>query len=204
MEYYDVKKDVQEAVMKANIEYTFIATGVFTEFFYSPFHGFDFFNQKAAVYGPPNMKISTGYSDDFVKMVPEVLIHPASKNARVNLARLVGLLVGNHSFFSLFFSFTLTLEEAIQTFEEITGKKFERVHESEEELRKVYQELEGQGLKRVAPFIKLVAIRGDAEFKEPFNVVHPEFKGIKTHSFKEAAEKIMQFWKDRLNLANAK
>jgi uncharacterized protein YbjT (DUF2867 family) len=201
-EYYDVKKDVQEAVMKANIEYTFIATGVFTEFFYSPFHGFDFFNHKAAVFGPPNMKISTGFSDDFVKMVPEVLIHPASKNARVNLARLVGLLVGNHSYY---FSFTLTLEEAIQTFEEVTGKKFERVHESEEELRKAYQELAGQGLKRVGPFIKLVAIRGDAEFKEPFNEVHPEFKSIKTHTFKEAAEKIVQFWKDRLDLlANAK
>ena len=87
MKYYDEKLSVQEAVKKSNIEYTFVATGMFAEYVYSPFNGFDWKNRQVEVYGSGDTKIYATYTGDIARLLPDILLHPNSKNNYVKIVR---------------------------------------------------------------------------------------------------------------------
>lgn len=64
----------------------------------------DFKGRKITAFGSLDMKMSSTYSDDVGVLVPEILLTPESKNARIDIA-----------------SFTTTFAEILTTAEEITG-----------------------------------------------------------------------------------
>jgi len=102
------KIDFLEAVKAAGLDWTAILTGMFFEFYYSPATGWDVSSGTVTVLEDGDVKVSASLTSDVAKFVPEILASPDSRNAYVKIA-------GD----------TLTHNEAIKIYEEVTGKKLQ-------------------------------------------------------------------------------
>eukprot|EP01114_Cavostelium_apophysatum_P024482 TRINITY_DN9594_c0_g1_i1.p1 TRINITY_DN9594_c0_g1~~TRINITY_DN9594_c0_g1_i1.p1 ORF type:complete len:457 (+),score=89.91 TRINITY_DN9594_c0_g1_i1:112-1371(+) len=167
--YYDPKIQVQQALESQHeLEYTFFATNAFGEAVLSSYFCLDVKNRKIISFGPNDVKISAVFSEDIVKVVPRALLLPETKNARVQLE-----------------AFTFSFEELQETAERISGQKFDRVWQSEEELRREYESKTDRARNDVGPLIKLVYARGDGYFASPLNRIHPALADIRLPSLED-------------------
>jgi len=116
---YDNKKAVVDAIKQANLEYTLIQTSMFLDIVLSHEFGIDFVNFKAKIPGDGNTKFTSIHTDDVAKLVPEILLNPKSVNQHIHL-------VGD----------TYTINEALDIFEKVFGRKFERDYIPASELKK--------------------------------------------------------------------
>jgi uncharacterized protein YbjT (DUF2867 family) len=97
-----------DAIKASGLDYTIINTGFFYEFWWTPMSGFDLQNGKVSWLGDGNTKVSVILMDDLAKFIPEILLDPYSKN---NTIRVHGQSISGN--------------EAVQIFEEISGKKLQ-------------------------------------------------------------------------------
>ncbi len=123
-------------------------------------------NRTVKRFGDASMKMSSAFGEDVAKMIPEILLMPESKNARVQLS-----------------SFTTTFDEVISTIESITGKSVTVTEESQNEIQRNYEST--NGMIQLANFIKLLYIRGDGYFEKPWNETYTQLQKIKTTSLEE-------------------
>ncbi|CAB4490195.1 unnamed protein product [Rhizophagus irregularis] len=108
----DGKIKFREEVVKSGLEYTFIFTGLFQEFL--GWFGFDVKNKKATFYADGNKKLHTTSLSDVGKYTVETLKMPEARNAVIKVA-----------------GATLSLNEYLQKFEEVSGSKWEVVVDEE-------------------------------------------------------------------------
>ena len=83
---YDIKKGVLNAVISSGIEWTVIAPGLFTEYLYDSFFGFDLKNHCAILYGSRYSVVSFSCIKSVGEYVAESINHPLSKNAVLTFA----------------------------------------------------------------------------------------------------------------------
>ncbi|RIA91651.1 hypothetical protein C1645_821744 [Glomus cerebriforme] len=102
----DDKLKFNEEVIKSGLEYTFITTGLFQEFF--DWLGFDVKNKQVKFYDDPDARFPTTALSDVAKYTVESLKIPECRNAHIKVA-------GAY----------LTWNEYLQKFEEISGSKWE-------------------------------------------------------------------------------
>ncbi|CAB4421237.1 unnamed protein product [Rhizophagus irregularis] len=114
----DGKIKFREEVVKSGLEYTVIFTGLFQEFL--GWFGFDVKHKKATFYADGNKKLHTTSLSDVGKYTVETLKMPEARNAVIKVAGV-----------------TLSLNEYLQKFEEISGSKWEVV--VDEEVKHRYQ-----------------------------------------------------------------
>jgi len=112
------KSTIKEAAVKAGLEWTLITTGAFHSYTTSQLFGYDLKAGTVRFQGGPNVRLQATSRVDIGNLVPEVLLHPSSRNAVVRLAGDV-----------------LTLEQLAQRVEAVSGKKFERTVTTVEQLR---------------------------------------------------------------------
>ncbi|CAB4426685.1 unnamed protein product [Rhizophagus irregularis] len=108
--FNDEKFRFREELEKSGLEYTYIHTGLFQEFF--GWFGYDVKNKKAKFYGDGNTKIPSTSLSDIGKYTVETLKIPEARNAHI---RVIGAY--------------LTLNEYLQKFEEATGSKWEVIED---------------------------------------------------------------------------
>jgi hypothetical protein len=104
--FWDVKLDARDQIKKTAMEYTFIETGPFMEYLFSPFIGVNI-QEKSIVLFNENTQLSTIHTDDIAKLVPEILLHPKSKNSTIRLGAEV-----------------FKWNDAVDKLEKLTGKIF--------------------------------------------------------------------------------
>jgi len=112
------KSMIKEAAVKAGLEWTLVMTGAFHSYATQPLFGFDLKAGTVRFQGGPNVRLQATSRVDIGNLVPEVLLHPSSRNAVVRLAGDV-----------------LTLEQLAQRVEAAGGKKLERSVTSVEQMR---------------------------------------------------------------------
>jgi len=108
----DDKMKFDEEVIKSGLEYTIILNGLFQE--YLAWLAFDIKNKKATFYADGNKKIHTTSLSDVGKFTVESLKIPEARNAHIKVAGV-----------------SLSLNEYLQKFEEVTGSKWEVVEDKE-------------------------------------------------------------------------
>ncbi|CAB4397138.1 unnamed protein product [Rhizophagus irregularis] len=108
----DGKIRFEEEVIKSGLEYTIIYNGLFQEFL--GWIGFDVKNKKATFYADGNKKLHTTSLSDVGKYTIETLKMPEARNSFIKVAGV-----------------TLSLNEYLQKFEEISGSKWEVVEDKE-------------------------------------------------------------------------
>ncbi|CAG8721282.1 uncharacterized protein OCT59_020075 [Rhizophagus irregularis] len=108
----DGKIRFEEEVIKSGLEYTIIYNGLFQEFL--GWIGFDVKNKKATFYADGNKKLHTTSLSDVGKYTVETLKMPEARNSFIKVAGV-----------------TLSLNEYLQKFEEISGSKWEVVEDKE-------------------------------------------------------------------------
>ncbi|CAB4395774.1 unnamed protein product [Rhizophagus irregularis] len=106
----DYKIKFREELEKSGLEYTYIQTGLFQEYLY--WIGYDIVNKKATFFGDGNTKLYTTSLPDIGKYTVESLKIPETRNAQINVA-----------------GATLSLNEYLKKFEEVTGSKWEVVED---------------------------------------------------------------------------
>jgi uncharacterized protein YbjT (DUF2867 family) len=104
--FWDVKLDARDQIKKTSMEYTFIETGPFMEYLFSPFIGVNI-QDKSIVLFNENTQVSTIHTDDIAKLVPEILFNPKSKNVTVRIGAEV-----------------FKWNDVIEKLEKLTGKSF--------------------------------------------------------------------------------
>jgi len=112
------KKSIKEAAAKAGLEWTLIMTGGFHSYVTTPLFGYDLKANSVRLQGSGAVRMQATSRVDIGNLVPEVLLHPSSRNAVVRLA-------GD----------LLTLEQLAQRVEAVSGKKLERTVTSVEQMR---------------------------------------------------------------------
>jgi len=112
------KSAIKEAAVKAGLEWTLVTTGIFHSYATTQMFGYDVKAGTVRFLGGPNVRLQLTSRVDIGNLLPEVLLHPSSRNAVVQLA---GDLV--------------TLEQLAQRVEAVTGKKIERSVTSIEQMR---------------------------------------------------------------------
>jgi uncharacterized protein YbjT (DUF2867 family) len=103
------KRTVEKAIIESGMTYTILCPCIFMEVWLSPALGFDYANAKATIYGDGharNLYISLG---DVAQFGVESVSNPAAKNQVIELGQ----------------SQTMSMLEAVRTFEKIAGKSFE-------------------------------------------------------------------------------
>ncbi|CAB4385590.1 unnamed protein product [Rhizophagus irregularis] len=108
----DNKIKFEEELINSGLEYTIIFNGLFQE--YLSFIGFDAKNKKATFYADGNKKLHTTSLSDVGKYTVETLKMPEARNAVIKVA-----------------GATLSLNEYLQKFEEVSGSKWEVVVDEE-------------------------------------------------------------------------
>ncbi|GBB97383.1 hypothetical protein RclHR1_02980022 [Rhizophagus clarus] len=106
----DDKAKFREELEKSGLEYTCIYPGLFQE--YLCWIGYDVENKKATFFGDSNTKLFTTSLPDIGKYTVESLKISEARNARINVA-----------------GATLSLNEYLEKFEEITGSKWEVIED---------------------------------------------------------------------------
>ncbi|PKK64522.1 NAD(P)-binding protein [Rhizophagus irregularis] len=101
----DGKIRFEEEVIKSGLEYTIIYNGLFQEFL--GWIGFDVKNKKATFYADGNKKLHTTSLSDVGKYTIETLKMPEARNSFIKVAGV-----------------TLSLNEYLQKFEEISGENY--------------------------------------------------------------------------------
>ena len=74
------------ALQNSGLEFTIIANGLFLEYVFSPFFGFDVKNRKATLYGTKDSTISFTSLDAVSEFTAESINNPASKYAYLTIA----------------------------------------------------------------------------------------------------------------------
>ncbi|PKC69798.1 NAD(P)-binding protein [Rhizophagus irregularis] len=101
----DNKIKFEEELINSGLEYTIIFNGLFQE--YLSFIGFDAKNKKATFYADGNKKLHTTSLSDVGKYTVETLKMPEARNAVIKVA-----------------GATLSLNEYLQKFEEVSGEHY--------------------------------------------------------------------------------
>jgi len=114
----DAKRTISDALLKSGLDYTVVLNGLFVDYFFSPFFGFDLKNGTVTIYGDGNQKVATTHPADIASAIPHILLNPASKNAKVSI-------VGDR----------LTQLEGVALVEKVTGKKLATTTVSRQKLR---------------------------------------------------------------------
>jgi len=171
---YDNKKAVVDAIKQSNLEFTLIQTSMFLDMVLSHEFGIDFVNFKAKIPGDGNTKFTSIHTDDVARLVPEILLNPKSVNQHIHL-------VGD----------TYTINEALDIFEKVFGRKFERIYIPANELKKQ--------LDNTKPFNKylflqhLAVTTPYAAFTVNTNKVdYPNFKPMNVRAYAELLKATIQ------------
>ncbi|GBC02860.1 hypothetical protein RclHR1_04870003 [Rhizophagus clarus] len=112
----DGKIKFEEEVIKSGLEYTIIFNGLFQEFL--SWIGFDVKNKKATFYADGNKRLHTTSLADVGRYTVETLKMPEARNSFIKVAGV-----------------TMSLNEYLQKFEEISGSKWEVVVDEEVKYR---------------------------------------------------------------------
>jgi len=115
---YQWKQSVSDAVAKSGLEWTLIHNGVFLEYFFSPFIGFDLKAGTVNIFGDGKQKMAATDVNDIAKALPYIILNPSSKNAKVKI-------VGDR----------LSQLEGIALYEKITGKTLTRTSTSVQSMK---------------------------------------------------------------------
>lgn len=166
---WDAKVSVREAVKAAKLDWTFVNTSGITEFMFSPFLGFNVAEKTAEVIGDGNWRVSVISLGDLARILPAVLLHPASRNTDVNLS-----------------SDQVSWNEGITAFETAAGAKFTRTVVSLDEIRQ-WRDEAAVVLKKDPSTLMVWYVHNLKHifatdptlhvFAEPFNAKYPEVNG---------------------------
>jgi len=143
------KLGLRQAIEKSGVEYTYIITGFFLDATFWDWIGFDWPKGEIKVLGDGNAKISLTHTDDFTRLLPEILSNPKSKNATVNI-------VGD----------TITWNHAIESFEKATGKTFKKTPFPVTDIKKIIDS-DPNPWNTIVPQLQLVLATGNAEVPHP-------------------------------------
>lgn len=115
----DAKRAVEAALAASGMTYTVLQPTFFMEFWLSPALGFDADKGKVQVYGPGDRPISWISYQDVAQFAASSVRAPAARNAVIKLG-------GPEA---------LTPHEVVQSFEQVTGRRFSVEHVPEVALR---------------------------------------------------------------------
>ena len=129
------KAQVRKAIEEAGLEYTYIITGFFYEFFTSPAFGFDHEKGELHLGGTGDEVFIATHTSDIAKFLPEILLDPRSRNENI-------VIQGER----------VTLNQVVKTFGQVSGKHFEVTYYSLDQLKKQIDEAEG--FAKFLPYLK--------------------------------------------------
>jgi len=112
------KVKIRDQVIASGLEYTVIFVGGFYQFVFTPRAGFYVDECRVQVPGDGNQTFPVTHISDIPKFIPHILLDPATKNRLVHV-----------------FSEIMTYNQAVKTFEEELGNKFEVVYEPFEQVK---------------------------------------------------------------------
>ncbi|KAF9956770.1 hypothetical protein BGZ72_002456 [Mortierella alpina] len=104
------KGKIRDYIEKSGMEHTYIFNGVFAE--YMPAFGFDVKSKTATIHVPPTTRMSMSLLADVGRFTALALSSPHSRNAALHVA-----------------SYTCTMQEYVQLFEQATGSKWQTVQD---------------------------------------------------------------------------
>jgi len=162
---YQWKQSITDAVIKSGLEWTVVFTGVFLEYFFSPFFGFDLKAGTVSIIGDGKQKVAATDIDDIAKALPHIILNPKSKNNYVKI-------VGDR----------LTQLEGIALVEKITGKTLTK---STVPLQKLRDEIASNDnkLATLRQSLQLWGASGNADIPIHDNKDYPEVHFITAEQF---------------------
>jgi len=166
------KNFVLEALKKSGINYTIIHTGVWLEYLISPYYGLDFKNCKAVIPGDGNSKFTSIHSDDIANLIAEILLHLKPINQQI-------CLIGD----------TFTLNEVVDTFENLSGKKVERQYEPLEKIKKRLES--AHGLAELVLFVTILAITTPA-YALNYDTIKTDYSYYKPKTLQNYVKSLLQ------------
>ncbi|KAF9289830.1 hypothetical protein BGZ68_008553 [Mortierella alpina] len=104
------KGKIRDYIEKSGMEHTYIFNGIFAE--YLPAFGFDVKKKTATIHVPPTTRASMSLLADVGRFTALALASPRSRNATLHVA-----------------SYTGTMQEYVQLFEQATGSKWKIVQD---------------------------------------------------------------------------
>jgi NADH dehydrogenase len=168
---FEAKQVVENHLRQSGLAYTILRPTFFTEFWFSPFAGFDLANAKTPIYGSGENKISYISLHNVADFAVAALCNPRARNAVLELG-------GPEALSQL---------EAVRIFEEISGRIFEKEFVSEEALQ-AQKGAATNPVERTFADISLCATRGDKiDTAEMFTEL-----SVQPRSVREYAAGVMQ------------
>ena len=141
----NTKRAVENHLMKSGLVYTILRPTCFMEVWLGPAVGFDPSNGKITVYGAGNLPIGWISIKDVAAFAVESLTNPAARNAVLELGGPV----------------SLSYDQVIKIFEEVSGRTFEVTHVPAEALHMQVQSAQDPMQKSFAALMEGVAAVGD-------------------------------------------
>ena len=142
---YAAKRGVEQHLRESGVPYTILRPAPFMEIWFSPALGFDYGRGAAQIYGAGERPVSWISLADVAQFAVDCVGNPAAENAVIELG-------GPEAVSPL---------EAVRTFEEVTGRRFELQYVPEPALAAQWESAEDPTQKSFAALTLGVA-RGDA------------------------------------------
>jgi len=166
-EVYSNKIRIRKALVESGIPYTIIINGVFLDYVFTSFLGFNIENKSVTIIEDGNYPIIALHTDDLAKYVPRVILDSGSLNKKVYL-------VGD----------TRTANELVTLLEDVFKQTFTKQNMSFEELENKCKTQEG--LIKFSSINQRFLYLGNGKFPNPINHSNNElYLDIKPKTFLE-------------------
>jgi uncharacterized protein YbjT (DUF2867 family) len=168
----DVHRVTVDILKKGEIPYKGVFNGAFSEYaFLSDFLGLNFKSGKIRIAGDGNKKFWTTSTSDIAKLTPYILNDESKINCFVPIA-------GDY----------LSANEAVEIFERVSGKSFEKEIIDENQLNELIKK--AQGYEGVSLKAQRSAFFSDAGFIDPVNA--KDYPEVKLQNVEEFAKNFYQ------------
>jgi len=153
------KLKVREAIKESGLDYAFVENGLFMDFLFQPFMGFNFDKADAPVYGSPNNQIKTTKMADSAHFIVDAVNNPAANKRTL-----------------LFAGDSITWGQIVDLLEHATGKKWSTTVHSVEAVETLHRGFAGNPGASLIARLKLAFAKDEVRGPNNNVEISPDFR----------------------------